>query len=245
MNLHCYEIKLGGYFGKRGISIPNQHHENGPSVWKDFIKVIPLHIKTRYQTAWDGKRLRLNIERGWQRYMYWTIRWLFLPCVVISLFPIIMIWFYNHIYIILMSLLTAIYLDNHLQCLGSYGIFDFVTRFYPIDQIPGRFLVFFFCSAVARGGICVLIPNGGLIVVTYLLEIKYIACLLFSSMKLDRYQSNQGASAEALNTVESLSDKKGILAHKMAGVYIAIIGGFSFMWRCFSTHREILNKYCS
>lgn len=45
-------------------------------------------------------------------------------------------------------------------------------------------------------------------------------------MKLDRYQSNQGASAEALNTVESLSDKKGILAHKMAGVYIAIIGGF-------------------
>lgn len=138
MNLHCYEIKLGGYFGKRGISIANQHHENGPSVWKDFIKVIPLHIKTRYQTAWDGKRLRLNIERGW------TIRWLFLPCVVISLFPIIMIWFYNHIYIILMSLLTAIYLDNHLQCLGSYGIFDFVTRFYPIDQIPGRFLVFFF-----------------------------------------------------------------------------------------------------
>lgn len=105
--------------------------------------------------------------------------------------------------------------------------------------------LFFFCSAVARGGICVLIPNGGLIVVTYLLEIKYIACLLFSSMKLDRYQSNQGASAEALNTVESLSDKKGILAHKMAGVYIAIIGGFSFMWRCFSTHREILNKYCS
>lgn len=104
---------------------------------------------------------------------------------------------------------------------------------------------FFFCSAVARGGICVLIPNGGLIVVTYLLEIKYIACLLFSSMKLDRYQSNQGASAEALNTVESLSDKKGILAHKMAGVYIAIIGVFSFMWRCFSTHREILNKYCS
>lgn len=144
MNLHCYEIKLGGYFGNRGISIANQHHENGPSVWKDFIKVIPLHIKTRYQTAWDGKRLRLNIERGWQRYMYWTIRWLFLPCVVISLFPIIMIWFYNHIYIILMSLLTAIYLDNHLQCLGSYGIFDFVTRFYPIDQIPGRFLVFFF-----------------------------------------------------------------------------------------------------
>lgn len=144
MNLHCYEIKLGGYFGKRGISIANQHHENGPSVWKDFIKVIPLHIKTRYQTAWDGKRLRLNIERGWQRYMYWTIRWLFLPCVVISLFPIIMIWFYNQIYIILMSLLTAIYLDNHLQCLGSYGIFDFVTRFYPIDQIPGRFLVFFF-----------------------------------------------------------------------------------------------------
>lgn len=143
MNLHCYKIKLGGNLGKRGISIPNQPHKNGPSIWKDFIKVIPLHIKTRYQTAGDGKRLRLNIERGWQRYVYWKIRWIFLPCVVISLFPKIMIWFYSHIYIILMSLLTAIYLDNHLQCLGSYGIFDFVTRFYPIDQIPGRFLVFF------------------------------------------------------------------------------------------------------
>lgn len=184
MNLHCYKIKLGGNLGKRGISIPNQPHKNGPSIWKDFIKVIPLHIKTRYQTAADGKRFRLNIERGWQRYVYWKIRWIFLPCVVISLFPKIMIWFYSHIYIILMSLLTAIYLDNHLQCLGSYGIFDFVTRFYPIDQIPGRFLVFFFRSAVARGGICVLIPNGGLIVVTYLLEIKYIACLLFSSVPL-------------------------------------------------------------
>lgn len=242
MNLHCYKIKLGGNLGKRGISIPNQPHKNGPSIWKDFIKVIPLHIKTRYQTAADGKRLRLNIERGWQRYVYWKIRWIFLPCVVISLFPKIMIWFYSHIYIILMSLLTAIYLDNHLQCLGSYGIFDFVTRFYPIDQIPGRFLVFF-RSAVARGGICVLIPNRGLIVVTYLLEIKYIACLLFSSMKLDWYRSNQDVSAGALNTVKSLSDEKGILAHKMAGGYIIKSGGFSSKWRFFSTHTKIFDKY--
>lgn len=60
-------------------------------------------------------------------------------------------------------------------------------------------------------------------------------------MKLDRYQSNQGASAEALNTVKSLSDKKGILAHKMSGVYKAIIKGFLVHVAVFQdTHKKSL-----
>lgn len=89
---------------------------------------------------------------------------------------------------------------------------------------------FFFRSAVARGGICVLIPSGRLIAIAYLLEIKYIACLLFSSMKLDLPQSNQeptesshlqnkrafqhkdGRSSNSINCGFSGSNQRGLSA---------------------------------
>lgn len=151
-----------------------------------------------------------------------------------------MIWFYSHIYIILMSLLTAIYLDNHLQCLGSYGIFDFVTRFYPIDQIPGRFLFCFF-SQRGRPRRNMRFNSKRRVNRRHLSTGNKIYCMFaiqFNEIRLVPLQSRR--ERRSLNTVKSLSDKKGILAHKMCRRVYNKIWGFLVQVAVFQyTHRDL------